>query len=153
MRRRTALRWLAAMLGTLAAARSTTRTGAAAPPPITQPAAPTPQAFMDRAFEMRREAVLAGDQPFGAVIVKDGRIVGLGPSRVVTERDPTAHAEMEAIRDAARRLGTRDLSGCLMFSTSAPCRMCETAAYWANVSRLHHGQRIADGGVPRYGGC
>jgi tRNA(Arg) A34 adenosine deaminase TadA len=108
---------------------------------------------MDLAFDMRRRSVEAGDQPFGAVVVKDGRIVGLGPSRVVTHRDPTAHAEMEAIRDAARRLGTRDLSGCVMFSTSSPCRMCETAAHWASVSRLYHGPGVADGGVPRYGGC
>ncbi len=108
---------------------------------------------MDLAFDMRRRAVEAGDQPFGAVVVKDGRVVGLGPSRVVTQRDPTAHAEMEAIRDAARRLGARDLSGCVMFSTSSPCRMCETAAHWASVSRLYHGPGVADGGAPRYGGC
>jgi tRNA(Arg) A34 adenosine deaminase TadA len=156
MRRRCALRWVAAALGTLVAARTTRSIAAAAPATpqhITQPSSSTPQAFMDRAFDMRRQAGEAGDQSFGAVIVKDGRIVGLGPSRVVTGRDPTAHAEMEAIRDAARRLGTRDLSGCLMFSTSPPCRMCETAAYWANVSRLYHGQTISDGGAPRYGGC
>ena len=58
--------------------------------------------FMAHAFEMKRMAAEAGDQPYGAVIVKDNRIVGKGPSRVVTNQDPTAHAEMEAIRDAAR---------------------------------------------------
>jgi len=62
-------------------------------------------------------------QAYGGVVVKDRRIVGLGPSRVVVNRDPTAHAEMEALRDAARYLATHDLSGCEMFATSLPCRM------------------------------
>ena len=55
--------------------------------------------------------------------------------------------------DAARRLGTRDLSGCTLYSTSSPCRMCETAAYWANVARMYFGAGIVDGGRPRYDGC
>ncbi len=122
-------------------------------PDIPQPQTPSHEAFIERAFEMRRRAVGAGDQSYGAIIVKENRVVGLGPSRVVTNGDPTAHAEMEAIRDAARRLGSRDLSGCVMYSTSRPCRMCEAAAYWANVSRLHHGQSGTDAGPPRYGGC
>jgi tRNA(Arg) A34 adenosine deaminase TadA len=97
--------------------------------------------FGRRAIELRDEAVRAGDQPYGAVVVKDGKIVGEAPSRVVTGRDPTAHAEMEAIRDAARRLGTRDLSGCELYGSSPACRMCEAAAYWANIARLHPGNR------------
>jgi tRNA(Arg) A34 adenosine deaminase TadA len=111
------------------------------------------KAFMTRAEAMKRLAVEAGDQPYGAIIVKDGEIVGEGPSRVVTQGDPTAHAEIEAIRDAARRLGTRDLSGCVMYGTSRPCRMCETAAYWANVSRFVHGAGLVDGGAPTYSSC
>jgi tRNA(Arg) A34 adenosine deaminase TadA len=95
----------------------------------------------------------SGDQPYGAVVVKDGHIVGEGPSRVVTRRDPTAHAEMEAIRDAAKRLGTRDLSGCTIYATSKPCRMCETAAYWANLSRIYYSASLTDGGSPRYSSC
>lgn len=109
--------------------------------------------WMARAEEMRRIAVDAGDQPYGAVIVKNGRIVGEGPSRVITNHDATAHAEMEAIRDASRRLRTGDLSGCVLYGTSKPCRMCETAAYWASVSRLVYGSGITDGGAPAYSSC
>ena len=126
---------------------------AEAPRPIMQPEAASPEAFTARAFEMRRRASQAGDQPYGAVVVKGGRIVGQAPSRVVTNRDPTGHAEMEAIRDAARRLGTRDLGGCLMYSSSRPCPMCEAAAYWAGVSGLVHGAAGADGGAPRLRRC
>lgn len=115
---------------------------------IAQPAVPGPAAFMERAFEMRRRAIERGDQPYGAVIVKAGRIVGEGVSAVATDRDPTAHAEMQAIRDAARRLGTADLSGCEMYGTSRACPMCEAGAYWARVARMYFGAAIADGGTP-----
>ncbi len=109
--------------------------------------------FMAKAEEMRRQAVSAGDQSYGAVIVKDGKIVGFGPSRVVTKGDPTAHAEMEAIRDAASRLKSQDLSGCTMVSTSKPCPMCETAAYWARLDGLIHGSGLTDSGRPEYRRC
>ena len=102
---------------------------------------------------MRDRALAQGDQGYGAVIVKDGRIVGQSPSHVIVNGDPTAHAETEAIRDACRRLGTRNLQGCVMYSTTAACAMCETAAYWANVERMYAGSAISDQGVPRYGGC
>lgn len=111
------------------------------------------QAFMEHAFEMMRIATKAGDQPYGAVVVKDNRIVGKGPSRVITNQDPTAHAEVEAIRDAARRLGTRDLSGCIIYASSKPCRMCETASYWANLERVYFSASVTDGGPPRYSSC
>jgi tRNA(Arg) A34 adenosine deaminase TadA len=124
------------------AARDRTRT-------IPQPNRPGREAFMERAFEMRRLAVARGDQPYGAVIVKADRIVGEGASAVVTDDDPTAHAEMVAIRDAARRLGSRDLSGCEMYGTSPACPMCEAGAYWARVTRLLHGAMIVDAGPPR----
>src|SRR5262245_60736638 len=75
-------------------------------PAIEQPGQPGPRAFAARAAALRDQALAAGDQGYGAVIVRDERIVGEAPSRVVTNRDPTAHAEIEAIRDAARRLGT-----------------------------------------------
>jgi tRNA(Arg) A34 adenosine deaminase TadA len=103
---------------------------------------------MARARALSDEAVRAGDQAYGAVVVRSGRIVGEGPSRVVTRSDPTAHAEMEAIRDAARRLGTRDLSGCLLVSTARPCRMCEAAAGWARIERMVHGDALTDAGRP-----
>lgn len=104
---------------------------------------------MRRALDMRRISVERGDQAYGAVIVKDGRIVGEGISAVITANDPTAHAEMQGIRDAARRLGTRDLSGCEMYGTSRACPMCEAGAYWARISRLYYGEGIADAGAPR----
>lgn len=118
-------------------------------PEIVQPATPTHAAFMQRALEMRRLATERGDQPYGAVIVRGGKIVGEGVSAVITTPDPTAHAEMQAIRDAARRLRTRDLSGCEMYGTSRACPMCEAGAYWAGLSRLWYGESIADGGAPR----
>jgi len=104
---------------------------------------------MRRAEELRDEAVRAGDQPFGAVVLRFDAIVGAAPSRVITASDPTAHAEMEAIRDAARRLRTRDLSGCVLVSTSRPCRLCEAAAAWAGISRMVYGASLTDAGVPR----
>lgn len=110
-------------------------------------------AFIDRAFRMRDLALSRGDEGYGAVVVKDRRVVGQAPSRVVSTGDPTAHAEMEAIRDATRQLGTRDLSGCTMYSTSPPCPMCEAAAYWANVDRLVFGRAATDRGPPRLTRC
>jgi tRNA(Arg) A34 adenosine deaminase TadA len=107
--------------------------------------------FIGTAARMRREAIASGDQAYGAVVVKDGRVIGLGPSRVVVNEDPTAHAEMEALRAAARTLGSPDLSGCVMYSTSPPCRMCETAAYWANLARVYAGEEGRDLGKPGYG--
>ena len=109
--------------------------------------------LMNRAFEFKKAAEKSGDQAYGAVVVKDGRVVGEGPSRVIVNQDPTAHAEMEAIRDAARTLGTRNLDGCILYATSRPCRMCETAAYWANVSHITFGNDLNDGGRPRYSSC
>lgn len=121
----------------------------AAIPASAETAAGDRRRFMARAFEMRAEAIRRGDQPFGAVVVKDGRIVGEGVSAVITRPDPTAHGEIEAIRDAAMRLGTRDLSGAELFTTFRPCPMCEAAASWAGIARVWHGEGIADGGAPR----
>ena len=105
--------------------------------------------FMDRAFELRRLAIERGDEPYGAVVVKDGRVVGDGVSSVVTSVDPTAHAEIQAIRDAARRLRIRDLSGCELYGTSRACPMCEAGAFWARISRMFYGTEITDAGEPR----
>ncbi|HSD41546.1 MAG TPA: nucleoside deaminase [Burkholderiales bacterium] len=118
-------------------------------PPIAQPPSPSREVFMRRAFDMRRISVERGDQAYGAVIVKGGKIVGEGVSAVITANDPTAHAEMQGIRDAARRLGTRDLSGCEMYGTSRACPMCEAGAYWARISRMYYGEGIADAGEPK----
>jgi tRNA(Arg) A34 adenosine deaminase TadA len=104
---------------------------------------------MRRALTLRDEAVRSGDQAYGAVVLHGDEIVGAAPSRVVVAADPTAHAEMEAIRDAARHLRTRDLSGCVLVSTSRPCRMCESAAMWARISRMVYGEALTDAGPPR----
>jgi tRNA(Arg) A34 adenosine deaminase TadA len=116
------------------------------------PARPAPavhREFIEAAFRMRDEAVRAGDQAYGAVVVKDGRIIGFGPSRVVLKNDFTAHAEREAIREAQARLGSRDLAGCVLYSSSRPCSNCETAAAEANVARMIHGRDATDAGRPR----
>ena len=118
-------------------------------PPIVQPSASTADAMIDRAFQMRRIALDMGDQPFGAVIVRDGRIIGQSWSRVIVDQDPTAHAEMAAIRDASRRLGTRNLDGTILYSSSRPCPMCEAAAYWASIERMIFGRTAADAGAPQ----
>lgn len=104
---------------------------------------------MRRAEALRDQAVRDGDQAYGAVVLRRGSIVGAAPSRVVTVNDATAHAEMEALRDAARQLRSRDLAGCILVSTSRPCRMCESAAAWAGISRMVFGETLTDAGPPR----
>jgi tRNA(Arg) A34 adenosine deaminase TadA len=111
-------------------------------------ATPALQQAMQRARAMRDAAVRAGDQAYGAVVLRGTQIVGEAPSRVVTANDPTAHAEREALRDALRRLGGADLSGCVLVSTSRPCRMCETAAAQARIVRMVHGDALTDAGPP-----
>ena len=106
------------------------------------------QTFIDKAFEMKRLAESAGDQSYGAVVVRGAEIVGLGPSRVIVKKDVTAHAEREALRDAQAKLGKSDLSDCVMYSTSRPCGDCERAAASAKLSRMYYGPQGADAGVP-----
>jgi tRNA(Arg) A34 adenosine deaminase TadA len=105
--------------------------------------------WYEAAVAMRQRALGWGDQPYGAVLVQGGVVVGEGPSRVVRNKDPDAHAEREAIRDAERRLGTKNLEGSVLYSTSRPCRLCEEAAAAANVSRMYYGSDVADAGRPR----
>jgi guanine deaminase len=145
-RRRVAVGGLA---GLVASACARPAAAGAGRPEIVQPRRPGPEGFAERAFELRRLAVERGDQPYGAVVVKAGRVVGEGASAVVTDTDPTAHAEMLAIRDAARRLGTRDLSGAELYGTSRACTMCEAGAYWARIDRMYYGTPVTDAGVPR----
>ncbi|MDA9983123.1 nucleoside deaminase [Gammaproteobacteria bacterium] len=109
--------------------------------------------FIRLALDLKRLAVKRGDQAYGAVIVRADLVVGRGSSRVIVDGDPTAHAEMEAIRDAARNLESRHLDGCVMYSTSRPCPMCEAAAYWAGLDRLFYGSDVIDGGPPRLTRC
>ena len=124
---------------------------AAAQPALIQPAAPTRAAFFARARELRDQAVREGDQAYGAVVVRDGVIVGEGRNYVVLQSDPTAHSELLAVRDAARRLGTRDLSQCDVYSTATPCAMCQGALYWGRIRRVFTEHGAAEGIVPRLG--
>jgi tRNA(Arg) A34 adenosine deaminase TadA len=105
--------------------------------------------FMQRAFEMRNRAIARGDQPYGAVVVLDSRIIGDGVSAVVTKNDPTAHAELEAIRDAVRKVGSAGVRGATLFGTSKACAMCETGAYHAGIAAMFYGESINAGGAPR----
>ena len=82
--------------------------------------------------------------PFGAVIVKDGVIVGRGDNHVLVNHDPTAHAEIQAIRDASKTLNTHDLSGCVLYTSCYPCPMCLSAIIWANIKEVYYGNTKED---------
>ncbi len=100
------------------------------------------------AEEMKRLAESWGDQSYGAVLVLDGALAGEGPSRVVKNSNPDAHAEREAIRDAQARLNRVNLQGSVLYSTSRPCSLCEAAAARAGVSRMYFGHLLTDAGAP-----
>ena len=91
------------------------------------------QEFMRRAIQLSLESVKHGGGPFGAVIVKEGKIIAEAANRVTLDNDPTAHAEVNAIRQAARSLGRFDLSGCDIYTSCEPCPMCLGAIYWAHL--------------------
>src|SRR5262245_46514378 len=118
-------------------------------PAIVQPQEKTKAGFLARARALRDQAVKEGDQAYGAVVVCEGAIVGEGRNYVVLESDPTAHAELLAVRDAARRLKRRDLSDCEVYSTATPCPMCQGALYWARIRRYHNESTPPDGVAPR----
>ncbi len=99
---------------------------------------------MRRAIEICRRGIDHGQSPFGAVIVKDGQIVAERHNSVWKDGDPTAHAEVNALRLAASELKTFDLSGCTLYSTCEPCPMCLAATHWAKVDRVVFGATIAD---------
>ncbi len=95
--------------------------------------------FMQEAINLAMENVdVINGGPFGAVVVKNGEIVGKGTNEVTVKNDPTAHAEIMAIRDACRNLNTFDLEGCELYSSCEPCPMCLGAIYWANISKLFY---------------
>lgn len=95
------------------------------------------QVFIKEAIRLAREGMQRNvGGPFGAVIVKDGRIIGQGCNRVAEANDPTAHAEIVAIRDACRRLGRFQLDGCTIYTSCEPCPMCLGAIYWARPQRI-----------------
>ena len=93
---------------------------------------------MRRAIALSEESVRTGGGPFGAVIVKDGVIVSEASNSVTLDHDPTAHAEVNAIRKASQKLGTFDLEGCEIYTSCEPCPMCLGAIYWAHLDRIYY---------------
>ena len=82
--------------------------------------------------------------PFGACIVKDGEVIGKGRNMVLKTNDPTAHAEVTAIRDACKKIGSYDLSGCVLYTSCYPCPMCLSATIWANIKTVYYGNTAKD---------
>jgi tRNA(Arg) A34 adenosine deaminase TadA len=101
-------------------------------------------AFMLKAIALSKKNIDNGGGPFGAVIVKDGKIISTGVNRVTAHNDPTAHAEVNAIRKAARKLGTFNLSGCEIYTSCEPCPMCLGAIYWAHIDKIYYGNTKTD---------
>ena len=101
--------------------------------------------FLRRAIQLATENVVSGrGGPFAAVIVRDGVIVGEGVNTVTASHDPTAHGEVNAIRAAAKTLGTFTLHGCELYTSCQPCPMCLAACYWARLDALYYGASAAD---------
>ena len=100
--------------------------------------------FMRKAIALSIENIQNGGGPFGAVIIRDGKIISTGVNRVTANTDPTAHAEVNAIREASLKLGTYDLAGCEIYSSCEPCPMCLGAIYWAHLDKLYYGNTKAD---------
>lgn len=100
--------------------------------------------FMKKAIEISKKSVLNGGGPFGAVIVKDGKIVASSNNKVTLNNDPTAHAEVMAIRKACKKLNTFDLSGCELYASCEPCPMCLSAMYWAHIDRYYYANQKED---------
>lgn len=101
-------------------------------------------AFLKKAADASLESVNNGGGPFGAVIVKGEEIVTVATNSVTLDNDPTAHAEVNAIRSACKKLGTFKLDGCYVYSSCEPCPMCLSALYWAGVSRIYYGNTKED---------
>ena len=100
--------------------------------------------FMQMAIELSIENIDSGGGPFGAVIVRDGEVIATGTNRVVPNVDPTAHAEVMAIRNACAKLGTFQLTDCTIYSSCEPWPMCLSALYWADVRRICYGNTKDD---------
>ena len=105
---------------------------------------PEDKKFMQLAIDLSIENVAAGGGPFGAVIVRNGEIIATGTNRVTDSCDPTAHAEVSAIRAACAKLGDFKLTGCTIYSSCEPCPMCLSALYWAGVERIYYGNTKQD---------
>jgi tRNA(adenine34) deaminase len=107
--------------------------------------------MMQAALALARAAAEAGEVPVGALVVKDGQIIGTGSNRPIGDHDPTAHAEIIAMREAAAVLGADRLSGCDLWVTLEPCAMCAGAIAHARISRLYYGANDPKGGAVEHG--
>ncbi len=104
----------------------------------------TNEQLMREAIRLSEENVVNNGGPFGAVIARNGEIIATGVNRVTSNNDPTAHAEVSAIRAACEKLGTFDLSGCEIFTSCEPCPMCLGAIYWAHIDKVYFGNDKTD---------
>lgn len=108
------------------------------------PSVPNPE-FLRRSIALATENVVHGKGgPFGAVVVRDGKIVGEGANSVTSTNDPTAHGEVNAIRAACKALGGFTLAGCELYTSCEPCPMCLAASYWARIEAIYYGCSAAD---------
>ncbi len=107
--------------------------------------------FMKRAIELSAKAGIVDKTGgvFGAVVVKDGKIIAEGYNRVIKDNDPTCHAEIDALRNAGKKLGTPHLDGCVLYTSAFCCPMCLCAAYWAQIKQIYYGAHIED--AKKYG--
>lgn len=104
----------------------------------------TKEELMRRAFALSENSVKCGGGPFGAVIAKDGEIIAEATNTVTIDNDPTAHAEVNCIRKAARQLNTYNLEGCEIYTSCEPCPMCLGSIYWAHLDRIYYGNNRVD---------
>lgn len=104
----------------------------------------TPKELMRKAIALSIENIKKGGGPFGAIIAKNGTVIATGVNRVTADCDPTSHAEVNAIRKAAKMLGTFNLEGCEIYSSCEPCPMCLGAIYWAHLDKLYYGNTQQD---------
>ena len=107
--------------------------------------------FMQMAIDISVENVKNGGGPFGAVIVRDGEVITTGANRVTASNDPTAHAEVSAIRAACRKLETFRLSDCVIYTSCEPCPMCLSAIYWSGINTIYYGNTAEDAADINFG--
>ncbi len=102
--------------------------------------------FMKKAIELSRRASIIEKSggPFGAIVVKDGKIIGEGYNQVIKQKDPTWHAEMQAIREACKKVGNPHLDGCDLYTNAECCPMCLAAAYWAHIRHIYYAATTVD---------
>lgn len=104
----------------------------------------TDKELMRRAIALSIDSVKNGGEPFGAVIARDGEVIAEGSNSVTIDNDPTAHAEVNTIRKACKKLGTFDLTGCVIYTSCEPCPMCLGAIYWAHLDKIYFANNRED---------